>query len=583
MARQDRLIRDFCQQEGVSRVEDMAGALIAEADRLSAQGDHARALESLALAGALDPGRPQIDAARARVLWNSGRRLGAAAELGGAFTGALARSATDFTLFNRLSLVLVLAAMLAVPVFAVLMLMRYQVAFRHEIEEWVVTFLGDTWVRPAGWAALLLPLLVWVAAGWAAIYWIVITFRFMRRAERVAAIVLLAMCAAAVPAWRMAAAIYSTTADPAVRTTLASMRGGYDPDRVVELQQLVRSYPDDPVYRFLLAGLYKEGRYFEEAFDEYKRALALDPGLYQAWINVGNIFHMTGQYDEAIANYNRALEQRPDALLAWYNMHLSQSEAFRFKDAEESLGMARRLDSSGLAHLLAGARETTGVLDARLETTSVWGAALAGRDPGAVLSGDPAAGAGWLPRQFLNMVTLLSALALLGCGVAAFTSAHGEVARRCIRCGRPFCHFCKSSRQGREYCSQCLHLYVLGDGLAPETKTRKLYEVARHERLTRLGRRLVSLVLPGAAQVLRGAPGRGVALLVLWLGALVAAVPLVLPPLEAALGVDLPLDLVSSAPVPAMHGVNAAAGLAVVGLLVAWIVGNAWHLRGREA
>jgi tetratricopeptide (TPR) repeat protein len=75
------------------------------------------------------------------------------------------------------------------------------------------------------------------------------------------------------------------------------------------------------VYRFLIAGLYKNGRYFEEAFEEYKRALLLDPRLVPAHINIGNIFHTTGQHGEAIANYHRALDIDPRSL-ALFNLHL---------------------------------------------------------------------------------------------------------------------------------------------------------------------------------------------------------------------------------------------------------------------
>ena len=48
-----------------------------------------------------------------------------------------------------------------------------------------------------------------------------------------------------------------------------------------------QAYPEDPVYRFLLAGLYKNGRYFEEAFGEYKQLLMNDPQLSAAFVNIG--------------------------------------------------------------------------------------------------------------------------------------------------------------------------------------------------------------------------------------------------------------------------------------------------------
>lgn len=81
-AEQSELIRDFCAEEGVHRLENMAGALVAEADRFLEEGRHKEALDSLALAESLDPGRPQIRLARATVLWKSDRSfLGSGTEL----------------------------------------------------------------------------------------------------------------------------------------------------------------------------------------------------------------------------------------------------------------------------------------------------------------------------------------------------------------------------------------------------------------------------------------------------------------------------------------------------------------------
>ena len=136
---------------------------------------------------------------------------------------------------------------------------------------------------------------------------------------------------------------------------MAAANGGYDPDRIVKLRELVDAHPDDPMYRFLLAGLYKNGRYFEEAFQEYKRVLDSAPSTYQARINVGNIYFVLGQYGEAILNYRKALDIRPNSALAYYDMYLAQSDSFKLKEATESLGSARNLDPAQVnAWLSAG-------------------------------------------------------------------------------------------------------------------------------------------------------------------------------------------------------------------------------------
>ena len=585
-AEQGELIRAFCREEGVRRLEHMAGALLAEADRYGEEGRYERALDSLALADAFDPGRAQIHFARAKNYWNmSGRSLAAAGELLRGVRASISGSLAGLALFKQLALVLVVSLAAGLFLFSFLMLVRHQVPLRHEIEEWVSRRADERLARPAGWAVLLLPLLTWIAAGWSALYWIAITFRFMRRAERLAAVGLLCGCVLALPAYRVSATVYRVTSDPVVRTTLAAAGGDYDPDRILKLRELVEAHPTDASYRFLLAGLYKNGRFFQEAFVEYQQALQIDPSLDQALINIGNIFHVTGQYPEAIAHYTRALEIDSTSILAYFNMHLAQSEAFRFRDAEESLKLARAIDSTRLTDLLVATREEQEramVIDASLQVASVWSAALTGRG---LLSSDEevrAASGVRLGLQLVNPISIAAVVALLGCAFGAWSTRSHAAARRCIRCGRPFCHRCQSSRDVHEYCSQCLHLFVLGDGLAPETKTRKLFEVGQHEAWTRRTRRLLSWLLPGSAQLLRGRALAGTLLLLLWAGGLVAWNPRLLYPLERFADLGLRLELLGGVPVPRTYGVEPLAILGGICVVLVWVVGNAGFLRRRE-
>lgn len=586
-AEQSQLIRSFCREEGVGRVDNLAGALIAEADRFVEQGHYSRALESLELAEHFDPGRPQTHLARAGVFWKAGEGvLATTGQFVAAGRAAVLRSIKDLTLFNQLALIFVSSVVGCVLVFSLLMTVRYQVPFRHEVEEWITQALGERWARATGWALLFLPVAIWFGAGWIALYWILITFRFMRRGEKLTAVVLLLATAMVIPAYRLAVTAYGMTADPVVRTTLASVGGEYDPNRILKLRQLVQAHPEDPVYRFLLAGLYKNGRYFEDAFAEYREVLEFDPAMEQAHINIGNIFFATGQYSEAIASYNRAIVINPRSILAYFNRHLAQSESFRFKDAEASLEEAKLIDSKALAEMFASSgsgEERQAVADATLRMESVWEAALAvgqANDAPAARLADSEKQS--LARRLINPVSIVSLTVLLACGFALILTRGGEPARRCIRCGRPFCQYCKSSREGHEYCSQCLHLFVLGDGLAPETKTRKLYEVERHERISRGGRLLISLVMPGTAQLLRGRAGRGSLLVLLWLAALLAWQPVGLLPLERFVGLDLPLYLLATRSVPTAYDLQPLAIFAVMLMVLTWFVGNAWRWRRRE-
>lgn len=510
-------IRALCSEHGVQRIEALAGALIAEAARAADEGDHEGAQTALHYAGLFDPDRPQIRLARAEIAWRSGAGIGALVrETAAAVRLAGVRAVRDLSLPYKAALLLVLALGLTACSFAALMLLRHHTALRHEVEEWCAGRSMREWSRVAGWAVLGLPVVLWIGAGWALVYWLALCFRYMSRSERVTTVALLLAAAGAPAAYRAVVGLYGTTADPAVRATLAAAGGEYDPDRVVRLRQLVETHPDDATYHFLLAGLYKSGRYFEEAFQEYRRALEIDPQLIGAQINLGNTFFATGQYGEAIQYYRQAIALQPDSFEGYFNTYLAQSEEFRFAMAEQSLQRAHEIDRERVTRLLAmggGPRPTA--QDATLEMTSVWRAALEGRHPleSADRPGGPLAAVG---RAVWNAPSLICLLALTACAVAAILTRHSPPARRCARCGRAFCPRCKSLREARDCCSQCVHLYVLRDGLAPETKARKLYEVERHARRTGRVRRLASVVFPGAGHVLAGRIATGLPLMLLW-------------------------------------------------------------------
>ncbi len=578
-AKQSDLIRDFVSEEGVRRLQIPASSLLLEARALSREGSYDKALAALALAESLDPGRPQIALARAEVLSASGAgSFAAAAEWIGAARSALKIAARDRDTLNELALTVLVALLGATTIFAALIAARYHTMLRHDIEEWLIARDREWLAKPGGWAVLFLPLLLWVGAGWLVLYWLAAFFRYMRRGERALASALLVATALAVPAYRVAVGLYGLAADPTVRTMLAAANGGYDPDRIVKLRALVDEHPDDPVFRFLLAGLYKNGRYFEDGFKEYKHVLEVAPSTYQARINLGNIYFALGQYGQAISSYRQAIDVRSDSCLAYFDMYLAQSESFKLKEAADSLSKARELDRDQADRLLTvGSRDSGGakVVDATIDFDSIWRATLEGGHARDWLDGG-AAREGWTSAAaWLANPTSVLALATLCIGLASLAVFAGTTpARRCTRCGNAFCAHCKSSREGNDYCSQCLHLFVLKDGLAPETKSMKLYEVGRYETRVRRFRRLASVLVPGASQILTGRCVVGFLLVSVWMLVWIGGYPRILEPLEHLVGLEVHWAGLRAIPVPDVFRLDAMIVIAApLGALV-WLAGN---------
>ena len=75
---------------------------------------------------------------------------------------------------------------------------------------------------------------------------------------------------------------------------------------------------------------------------------------------------------------------------------------------------------------------------------------------------------------------------------------------RCIKCGRTFCHRCKSARESATYCTQCIHIYLKRDGVSLDTKRTKLEEVHDYHHGIARRNKLFATFLPGSAQVLEG-------------------------------------------------------------------------------
>jgi hypothetical protein len=96
------------------------------------------------------------------------------------------------------------------------------------------------------------------------------------------------------------------------------------------------------------------------------------------------------------------------------------------------------------------------------------------------------------------LVTILLALAVW------LKRRRSGFAGACIKCGRTFCHRCKSARESATYCTQCIHIYLKRDGVSLDTKRKKLEEVSDHHAGMQRRNKLFATFLPGSAQVLEG-------------------------------------------------------------------------------
>ncbi|MCC6162356.1 MAG: tetratricopeptide repeat protein [Acidobacteria bacterium] len=94
----------------------------------------------------------------------------------------------------------------------------------------------------------------------------------------------------------------------------------------------------------------------------YREALAFDPTLVPALINLGNLHYADGHLPEAAALYHQALLHAPDAFEGWFNMGHTHHDAARFAEAVRCYTRALDLDgeSAEACFYLAVAYEKLG-------------------------------------------------------------------------------------------------------------------------------------------------------------------------------------------------------------------------------
>lgn len=77
----------------------------------------------------------------------------------------------------------------------------------------------------------------------------------------------------------------------------------------------------------------------------YREALAIDPSLVPALINLGNLHYADGHLPEAAALYSQALHLSPDAFEGWFNLGHTHHDAGRFAEAVRCYSRAVELDA----------------------------------------------------------------------------------------------------------------------------------------------------------------------------------------------------------------------------------------------
>ncbi|HEX7151513.1 MAG TPA: tetratricopeptide repeat protein [Thermoanaerobaculia bacterium] len=491
---------------GIRTYPTFAGSAAALARGATAQNDKPLAGWGVQTAEQLDPTSPAVafsraDDAAARNDWAQAIPL-----VFSGFTRLFGNTRTNLLGRADLVVTLVIALALTLVVFAIALFVRYGRSIAHDFREMLLKRrLRGGSVTVLGFALLFLPLFLWLGPVWLVFYWLALIFGYASGGERVLIVILCLLAAVAPLALDLTAHWIAGIDSTVVMAAMSVADHAYQPEALRRMQELVAVIPDDPTLQLILGNLQLFEGNDDQAAVHYRRAVELRPrSSAGAHVNIGNLHFLNNDFPAALTEYSTAQQQDKSLAIAFYNASVASGETYKFNEQARFLEAARDLDR-GLIGRLTDSPLPQKVVMYHPPIVEAWRLqdAIARRGgPARILFGnystfDPLTSA-------MNPVTV-AALASLLLGVAIWLKRRrGGFAGACIKCGRTFCHRCKSARESATYCTQCIHIYLKRDGVSLDTKRKKVEEVSDHHRGMLVRNRFFATFLPGSAQVLEG-------------------------------------------------------------------------------
>ncbi|MCX7830821.1 MAG: tetratricopeptide repeat protein, partial [Acidobacteria bacterium] len=278
--------------------------------------------------------------------------------------------------------------------------------------------------------------------------------------------------------------------------------------------------PNDPLsdtYSFVLANRYLLHRSYIQAEKLYSELLSRKPDDPYIMNNLGCLYYYQQRIAEAIVEWSKAIDVKPNLAVAYLNRSLGKNKQFDFEGAKEDQDKCRSLDP------VLYQRFTETQMDEvmptpyypSLESTKIM-AVEQFKHFNKSLQGP------LKPTQSRIALVYRPAFSLgtiILFGIALFvliTKKREKFARACYKCGRAYCSHCKTSLEFESFCGQCVHLYIKQDGVSPQDRMQKNYEVEVFNKKGKIIRAILALLSPGAGHIWEGHIYSGFVILLLW-------------------------------------------------------------------
>ena len=354
-------------------------------------------------------------------------------------------------------------------------------------------------------ALCILPLLFGLSAAWLFPYWLMLFWGYYNVRERACIGLAVVGFVFVMPLIAVGCALFLfIPQSDSVQRLWQANYGYYTHYDIENLEQAVFKDPDNYALLFSAGLVNKREQNYVTALRYYNRLLKKNPRDYRVCINAGNVYFAMGEWENAVAKYKAAIEAAPDrCAAAYFNLMRAYQQKFMFKDAEQCLGDAKRLDSDRVAIYLDLYTENFNrlLIDETIELrailehgvqeffqqrdllNSIWGLFFGG-----------------LSLPFGT----LAVLGLLLFNLVFSVNDTVRVAAKCTLCGRIMCLRCQRTIAADVLCFQCQNFLKKQDQLSFKQKESKKRQIQDYLRSFQRWIAIFSICMPGMAHVLKG-------------------------------------------------------------------------------
>ncbi len=387
-------------QADADRAEAALGALLSDAERLdmgrlpdlslgaagrgvefALQGDFEVAHWCLDAAESLDPNRPEVAFAAARVARWEGRHWEMVRWTARAYSRLLKVPLYRALWLSNIALWILVAVLATGAIFVGLLMTTRGAELLHDLLGLIERFLPGSVAMVLTAVFLLWPVLLPAGLLWLVIYWSILLWSYGSVAERVVLIgvwVVLGMTPLLLNEQRQRVRIELA---PATISMENLEEGRLKGTLLRDLTSLQAALPDSNAVTHLLADLYCRLDEWDLARVLYLDVLEEEPRNTTALINAGACFFHDGDHIQAVEYFQEATATDGPTAAAHFNLSQIYSDHYRFRQAGRELQTARTLDSAGVGKWLSrAATEKMIVLsggigrsdEVRTELRSVW-------------------------------------------------------------------------------------------------------------------------------------------------------------------------------------------------------------------